>query len=355
MLKSKIYNIFWITLAWTFISMFQYLIGYAISIQFGYQPLGEEIVAAWTGALITGITAGTIGGSILVFFWEKWLRSKPYGWTLRNILITYTIVFLFISYISTLYFASNHPTMELQNSNIWLIALNYSLQPNILIPYSVWLLIVMLTLITMLVNDKYGPGVFVKFLLGKYFNPKREERVFMFMDLRSSTSIAEKLGEAQYFNFIKEVYKVTTPGILNNRGEIYQYVGDEIVVSWPIKSGIEKGNCINCYFDVKSLLHRKEIYFLKKYGVQPEFKAGLHYGSVMAGEIGIVKRDIAYSGDVLNTTSRIQELCNSLKVDILLSGSLTKKIDFDRLKVQTRSMGEISLRGKSNKVELFSI
>ena len=175
------------------------------------------------------------------------------------------------------------------------------------------------------------------------------------MDLRSSTSIAEKLGEEQYFNFLKEVYKLVTPGILKNKGEIYQYVGDEIVISWPVKSGIENGNCINCYFDVKSLLHKKEIYFLKKYGVQPEFKAGLHYGSVMAGEIGIVKRDIAYSGDVLNTTSRIQELCNTFKVDILLSDNLAKKIDFDRLRIQARSMGEISLRGKANKVELYSI
>ena len=149
--------------------------------------------------------------------------------------------------------------------------------------------------------------------------------------------------------------RLVTPGILINKGEIYHYVGDEIVISWPVKSGIENGNCINCYFDVKSLLHKKEIYFLKKYGVQPEFKAGLHYGSVMAGEIGIVKRDIAYSGDVLNTTSRIQELCNSFNVDILLSDNLAKKIDFDRLRIQTRSMGEISLRGKSNKVELYSI
>ncbi len=355
MLKSKIYNILWITVAWTFISMFQYLIGYAISIQFGYQPLGEELMAGWAGGLVTGITAGTIGGSIIVFFWEKWLRSKPYGWTLRNILITYSIAFLAISYISTLYFASNHPNIDLGNNSVWLVALKYSFQPNILIPYSVWLLIVMLTLITMLVNDKYGPGVFIKFLMGKYFNPKREERVFMFMDLRSSTSIAEKLGEEQYFNFIKEVYKVVTPAILKNKGEIYQYVGDEIVISWPVKTGIENGNCINCYFDVKRLLHRKEIYFLKKYGVQPEFKAGLHYGSVMAGEIGIVKRDIAYSGDVLNTTSRIQEMCNALKVDILLSDSLIKRIDFNKLKIQTKSMGEVNLRGKSNKVEIFSI
>ena len=201
MLKSKIYNVFWITLAWTFISMFQYLIGYSISVQFGYQPLVKELLAGWAGGLVTGVTAGVIGGTILVFFWERWLRSKPYGWTLRNILITYTLAFVFISYISTLYFASNHPNIELENNNVWLVALKYSFQPGILIPYMVWLLIVMLTLITMLVNDKYGPGVFVKFLLGNYSNPKREERVFMFMDLRLSTTSAEKTGRRVIFQF----------------------------------------------------------------------------------------------------------------------------------------------------------
>ena len=66
----------------------------------------------------------------------------------------------------------------------------------------------------------------------------------MFLDLRSSTAIAEKLGEERYFNFIKDVFKDVTPAIIYAKGEIYQYVGDEIVVSWKMNNGIENANCL---------------------------------------------------------------------------------------------------------------
>ncbi len=353
-MKSKIIKVFWITIAWTFISLYQYLIAYSFVLQFDLH-VGSDLEFSWLGGLVTGIIAGLTGGTVVVFFWEKWLRSKPYGWTIRSILLSFTAIFLVISIINNILFLNNFEGMPIGDVNTWLTAFYRTFELSTLIPFISWLLIVLLTLVVFLVNDKYGPGVFLKFLMGKYFNPKKEERVFMFMDLRSSTSIAEKLGEEEYFNFIRDVYKEATPGILTCKGEIYQYVGDEVVVSWPVKSGIENGNCINCYFEVKKLLASKKEYFEKKYGIIPEFKAGLHYGAVMAGEVGIVKRDIAYSGDVLNTTSRIQELCNSYKVDLLMSNNLIEKLDFRQLKLELRSIGEINLRGKSEKVKLFSI
>ncbi|XOV94452.1 MAG: adenylate/guanylate cyclase domain-containing protein [Bacteroidota bacterium] len=353
-MKSKLINILWITVAWTFISLYQYMIAYSFILQFGLEQ-DEDLETSWLGGLVTGVIAGLIGGTVLVFFWERWLRSKPYGWTIRNILLSFTSIFILISCINNTLFLNNFEGMPIGDMNTWLEAFYRTFELSTLIPFTSWLLIVLVTLIVFLVNDKYGPGVFIKFLMGKYFNPKKEERVFMFMDLRSSTTIAEQLGEETYFNFIRDVYKEATPGILAFKGEIYQYVGDEVVVSWPYKSGIENGNCINCYFEVKKLLHSKEGYFKEKYGVVPEFKAGLHYGTVMAGEIGIVKRDIAYSGDVLNTTSRIQELCNSLKVDVLLSNDLIQKLNISKLKLQVKSLGEVNLRGKAEKVELFSI
>lgn len=354
MLSPKIYKVLWITLAWTFISLFQYMIGYGYMLQFGMDEASFKVMSGgWIGGLVTGVVAGLTGGTVLVYFWEVWLRSKPYGWTIRNILLTFSAVFILIAYINSMMFSVKFLNKSIAQFQTWLDAFVDLIQITTFLPYITWLIIVALTMIVFLVNDKYGPGVFIKFLLGQYFNPKREERVFMFMDLRSSTSIAEQLGEEDYFNFIRDVYKEATPGILMFKGEIYQYVGDEVVVSWPIKAGIDNGNCLNCYLQVKKLLKQKNEYFKTRYGVVPEFKAGLHYGTVMAGEVGIVKRDIAYSGDVLNTTSRIQEMCNSFKVDVLLSNDLIRKLDFG--KGQVKSMGKISLRGKTEKVELFSI
>jgi len=219
-----------------------------------------------------------------------------------------------------------------------------------------WFLVVLATLGILLVNDKYGPGVFRDFLLGKYFHPKREERIFMFMDLRSSTTIAEKLGEQRYFNFLKETFQHSTASILDTKGEIYQYVGDEIVISWKMHDGVNNANCLNCFFQIQEALRLKTSYYKETYdGMVPEFKAGLHYGYVVAGEIGVVKRDIVFSGDVLNTASRIQQKCNELGVNILLSNYLLDKLNLQTDNFEPKKIGDMELRGKEQKVMLYTL
>lgn len=353
-LISQIKQVLWITLVWTIVSIYQFLIGLGTILDLGYDFVVDPIVA-FRASVVTGVFAGLMGGSVLVFLWEGWLRTKPYSWTIKHILISYTILFFVVSIPTGVFFQTKLLDLTVADSKVWQGLFKTLIHPSTLIPYTFWLVIVVLTLIAFLVNDKYGPGVFKKFLLGKYFNPTREERIFMFLDLRSSTSIAEQLGEETYFNFIRDVYKEITPGILKFKGEIYQYVGDEVVISWVTRPGFNDANCIHCFFEVQSLLNAKRDYFAKSYGVKPEFKAGLHYGYVMAGEIGVVKRDIAFSGDVLNTTSRIQDQCNKLGVDILLSKDLLDKLDKDTLDFAPREIGDIDLRGKQEKVALYTV
>ena len=177
----------------------------------------------------------------------------------------------------------------------------------------------------------------------------------MFLDLRSSTAIAEQLGEVRYFNFLKDVFQHATPSILYAKGEIYQYVGDEIVMSWKMENGMENANCLRCFFDIQLELRRKAAYYQEIYGVIPEFKAGLHYGFVMAGEVGVVKRDIAFSGDVLNTAARIQSKCNELGVNILLSKFLLDKLSIPPHSFEPKKIGDLLLRGKHEKVVLYTV
>jgi adenylate cyclase len=54
----------------------------------------------------------------------------------------------------------------------------------------------------------------------------------MFVDLLSSTTIAEALGNEKYHNLLHDFYADITNPIIYNKGEIYQYVGDEVIVSW---------------------------------------------------------------------------------------------------------------------------
>jgi adenylate cyclase len=142
--------------------------------------------------------------------------------------------------------------------------------------------------------------------------------------------------------------------IIDCAGEIYQYVGDEIVVSWTIGEGLRNNNCIRCFFAMRSALARKSGEYQRTYGLVPTFKAGLHCGNVTTGEIGVIKKDIIFTGDVLNTTARIQALCNAQGVDNLVSAQLTKRLALDP-SLQIRALGHNALRGKDEMVALFTL
>jgi adenylate cyclase len=350
-------KIFWITVGWTLVALFKFISGYITIIDTKFQCEFAELdmLLYLKSTLITGAVVGIIGGSLVVFVWEKWLRTKSYGWALNSILWSYILVYFIVSLISGLFFHSDLFNLSIAEPELWQFVITHIFDAEHLENFLIWLIILIGTLVILQVNDKYGPGVFASFLLGKYFHPKKEERIFMFLDLRSSTSIAEKLGEGRYFNFLKETFQYATPSILYSKGEIYQYVGDEIVISWKTNKGTENANCIQCFFNIQSSLNKKLDYYSEKYGVVPEFKAGLHYGYVMAGEIGMVKREIAFSGDVLNTTSRIQSKCNDLGVNILLSKFLLDKLSLNPDTFTPKLMGDIALRGKEQSLSLYTL
>jgi adenylate cyclase len=204
------------------------------------------------------------------------------------------------------------------------------------------------------VNQKYGPGVLLPLLLGRYRNPREEERIFMFMDLKSSTTTAEKLGHLRYSAFIRDCFADINEVLFPFRAQVYQYVGDEIVVMWAESEGLKNHLCIRFYFACKKQFQDRAHYYMKNYGFLPEFKAGVHIGKVTAVEIGEVKRDIAYHGDTLNTAARIQSVCNEYHKDFLVSEYLLGKIEIDQ-RMKTETLGMILLRGKTAKVGIVSV
>ena len=204
------------------------------------------------------------------------------------------------------------------------------------------------------VNKKYGPGVLVPLLLGKYSIPKEEERIFMFMDLKSSTSIAEKLGHIKYSEFIRDSFMDINRELLPFRAEVYQYVGDEIVVTWRVPDGLKDFSCIRFFFATEKHFLDKAEYYTKNYGFLPHFKAGLHMGKVTVVEIGDIKRDIAYHGDTLNTAARIQSVCNEYNKKFLISEYLLKKIDANH-HLKAEALGMIQLRGKTSTIGIASL
>lgn len=202
------------------------------------------------------------------------------------------------------------------------------------------------------VNAYLGNGAIYNYSLGRYHKPKQETRIFMFLDMKSSTAIAERLGHLEYFKLLKTYYADMTNPILETLGEIYQYVGDEIVVSWSSKNGLYKSNCLACFRKIDEVLGKRSGYYIKRFGTVPGFKAGYHIGAVTVGEIGIIKKDIIYTGDILNTTARIQAECNTYNAKALISSDLLallpKNDDFTFTKI-----GNLVLRGKTEAIQLF--
>jgi adenylate cyclase len=204
------------------------------------------------------------------------------------------------------------------------------------------------------VNRKYGPGVLVPLLLGRYREPKEEERIFMFMDLKSSTSIAERLGHLTYSSFIRDCFADINEVLYPFYAQVYQYVGDEIVVMWPMSEGLNDRACIRFYFAVRKQFQNRSEHYETTYGLLPIFKAGLHMGNVTAVEIGEIKKDIAYHGDVLNTTARIQSVCNEYNSDFLASEYLIEKVGVDD-GIKCEHLGLVLLKGKTEKIGLVKL
>ncbi len=215
-----------------------------------------------------------------------------------------------------------------------------------------WFVIFIITQLLIEINEKYSPGVLWDILIGKYINPRIERRIIMFLDLKDSTPIAEQLGHKVYFRFIRDFIDSISMALLENNGRIYQYVGDEVVVSW-LYSDKNALRCIQALIAARRAIQKRSAEFRRVYGIIPEFKVGVHVGDVTVGEIGTIKKDLAMSGDTMNTTARIRTACTELNQKFIVSKDF---VDHLNLKVwQVESLGAIDLKGKSSEVELFAL
>jgi adenylate cyclase len=209
-----------------------------------------------------------------------------------------------------------------------------------------------ITLLILEINEKYSPGVFTDIFIGKYVKPREEKRIILFIDLKDSTPTAEKLGHKKYFFYIRDFIHHISLALLEYDGLIYQYVGDEIVVSWLSKKG-NKNKCIQSVIRARRIIQKESNYYRREYGIVPEYRIGVHLGMVMVGEIGIVKKDLTMSGDAMNTTARIKTMVGELNQKFV--GSADFVADAGLKDFQIVSLGSIDLKGKELPMELFAI
>ncbi len=224
-----------------------------------------------------------------------------------------------------------------------------------LISFSVYLIFSILAINFLLqINRKFGYGVLFYMISGKYHKPRKEHRIFMFLDMKNSTGNVERLGHYDYSRLLQSCIHDLTDIIIRYKAQVYQYVGDEVVLTWPSTKGAKHLNCINLYYAYEQRLRDKKVYYQKHYGTIPEFKAGLAEGSVTVTEVGDMKREIAYHGEVVFTAARLEKMCNKLEKKVLINENLFSLLQSD-VGFQYKEMGEFILKGKKQKEKIFGV
>ena len=314
-----------------------------------YDFLSSAIVVPFGGFVM-----GFIQGWIEVLWMKKLFINKPFwskilfkGAFYLLMIIIFLVVLTFA--INAIRYDSGLLSQEVIDSVLQFVS-----------AFAFWSIVLYIAVIVDLalfffeIKDFVGGNVYYNYSFGKYHKPKIENRIFMFLDMKSSTTIAEQMGHAKYFELIKSYYEDMTDAILETSGEVYQYVGDEIVVSWTEEKGLFEDNCIRCYQKINESIQNESNKYQSRFGFVPGFKAGLHLGEVTTGEIGTLKKEIVYSGDVLNTAARIQALCNQYKARILISDGLKKRLSAEE-DFYISEIGILELRGKSNPMPIYRV
>lgn len=357
--KSQFLKILFLVIFWIF--AVTYIITYeAIALGFSapFDLAAKGMEYDFKTNLIIGISFTLVIGFIMAWFdvlyLSKYLRKKPFGLTLLIKTIFYISNIFVWSSIAVWVMYANQLSLSLFSGRVLDLFLNYLSSARLFITLTYWCIIIFISLFTLEVSDKFGPGVLLNFLLGKYHSPKEEVRIFMFMDLKSSTTFAEKLGHIKYSQLIQDCFYDVTEVVNKYGAQIYQYVGDEVVLSWEISYKDAYKNSIITFFEYSKLLKRKEKYYDNKYGLTPEFKAGINSGKVTVAEVGELKKELAYHGDVLNTAARIQGKCNEFKKSILISENIKVEAEKEAGYI-FNFVDSVILRGKEKSIKIYDV
>ena len=318
----------------------------------GYAVLLDVVIRSELApnSLIRGAKRGVIVGAILWSF-EMFLRYGPLGERLRRApfftsLVLHTsastAVLMIAIIVSRLILGSRGHPIEQWLATGFLRDSGFALAVALSIHF------------VLQVRQIVGGRVLANFIFGRYHRPIREERIFLFLDIAGSSQIAERMGDIGAHSLISRFFFDIAEPVLKFGGETHRYIGDEVVITWPMLDDVSNARCIECYIAICDRIAVAAPAYQKEFGVVPGFRVGLHGGTVVAGECGDNRREIVYFGDTVNTAKRLEEACRDFDRAMLISGELLARIKLspDR---KVENLGKATLRGRDREVELFSL
>ena len=199
-----------------------------------------------------------------------------------------------------------------------------------------------------------GYGTLKGLLTGRYVQPKREQRVFLLIDMKDSTGLAERLGPIRFHELLNEFFRNISDAALETRAEIHKYVGDEAILTWTAAKALADGDCLACPFIARDVITANGERYRRRFDAVPEFRASLHCGEIIAGEIGDSRREIAYVGDTLNVAARLLEAAKAQGRDILVSADLLNSMSLPQ-DLRAEPLPTLEVRGRNAPLEIFAL
>jgi adenylate cyclase len=200
-----------------------------------------------------------------------------------------------------------------------------------------------------------GTGILVSLFTGRYHHPREEERIVLFLDVKGSTRLAERLGDKRFHRFLNRVFFDVSDPVAEAGGEIYRYIGDEIIATWTMNRGVRQAACLRCVFTIEDALAARRAQYLAEFGAEPQLRGAIHAGALVIGEMGDWKREIVMLGDTMNTTARIEDVCRAKHCDYIASAVVLERIGELPPGVRAESLGSVELPGKKAGMSLFAL
>jgi adenylate cyclase len=175
----------------------------------------------------------------------------------------------------------------------------------------------------------------------------------LFSDIRSFTTITEKLGAPATVELLNEYFSFMEDVIVSNNGFVVQYVGDAIMAAFgvPVAVPDDAARAVRCAVQMLKALdlfnQRRGNSFPVNIGI------GLASGDVIYGEIGSpTRKNYSIIGDTVNLAARIESLTKKYGARILICEQTWRNSDSGLF---VREVDRITARGQQKPVTLYEV
>jgi adenylate cyclase len=199
-----------------------------------------------------------------------------------------------------------------------------------------------------------GRRALLNFVIGRYHTPVEENRFVLFVDIAGSTGLAERLGGIGIHRLLDRIFRLLSVAVVDYRGEVLGYVGDEVIVTWPERSGAIDCRPLRCFAPMRDALSRASGQFEREFGAAPSIRGSLHFGPVIVGEMGDIKRAIVFNGDVMNTAARLEQLSRNVEGGFLASRAAIERLG-SKPPFAVRDLGRLPIRGRADGIDVFGL